>query len=40
LTQHSGDMVAARDPGDADHPVLGDAPGTYVAVKARPEPSR
>ena len=30
LAKRSGKQVAARDPGDSDHPVLGDAPGTYV----------
>jgi polyhydroxyalkanoate synthase len=30
LAQQSGRKVAARQPGDADHPVICDAPGTYV----------
>ena len=36
LKKRSGAMVAARTPGDSAHPVLCDAPGTYVAVKAKP----
>ncbi|MEO1363194.1 MAG: class I poly(R)-hydroxyalkanoic acid synthase [Pseudomonadota bacterium] len=36
LKKRSGAMVAARSPGDSAHPVLCDAPGTYVTVKARP----
>ncbi|WP_299615404.1 class I poly(R)-hydroxyalkanoic acid synthase [uncultured Tateyamaria sp.] len=36
LKKRGGAMVAAREPGDSDHPVLCDAPGTYVAVKAKP----
>ncbi|MEL6464016.1 MAG: class I poly(R)-hydroxyalkanoic acid synthase [Pseudomonadota bacterium] len=36
LKKRGGAMVKARDPGDSEHPVLGDAPGTYVTVKARP----
>ncbi|MEO0668442.1 MAG: class I poly(R)-hydroxyalkanoic acid synthase [Pseudomonadota bacterium] len=36
LKKRSGAMVAAREPGDSAHPVLCDAPGTYVTVKARP----
>ena len=34
LKPRAGKMVAARALGDKDHPVLCDAPGTYVAVKA------
>jgi polyhydroxyalkanoate synthase len=30
LGEQSGKMVAAREPGDADHPILAAAPGTYV----------
>jgi polyhydroxyalkanoate synthase len=30
LAERSGKQVPARQPGDATHPVLGDAPGTYV----------
>ena len=30
LAERSGKQVPARHPGDAAHPVLGDAPGTYV----------
>jgi polyhydroxyalkanoate synthase len=30
LAARSGRKVAAREPGDADHPVLAAAPGTYV----------
>ncbi|MEL7164315.1 MAG: class I poly(R)-hydroxyalkanoic acid synthase [Pseudomonadota bacterium] len=37
LKKRGGAMVAAREPGDDAHPVLCDAPGTYVTVKARPE---
>ncbi|MFN3663947.1 PHA/PHB synthase family protein [Yoonia sp.] len=33
LTPKSGKSVPARTPGDADHPVLAPAPGTYVAAK-------
>jgi polyhydroxyalkanoate synthase len=32
LTQRSGTMIAAREPGDAGHPALGPAPGTYVTA--------
>lgn len=32
LAQHSGPMVAARDPGDSRHPPLAPAPGTYVTA--------
>ncbi|MBB3993560.1 polyhydroxyalkanoate synthase [Sulfitobacter undariae] len=35
LKPRSGKMIPARNPGDAGHEILGDAPGTYVAVKAR-----
>ncbi len=34
LKTRSGKKVAARKPGDSTHPVLMDAPGSYVAVKA------
>ncbi|WP_204113953.1 PHA/PHB synthase family protein [Shimia biformata] len=34
LKSRSGKQVAARDPGDSEHPVLCDAPGTYVVAKA------
>ena len=30
LSSRSGKMIDARTPGDASHPVLGPAPGTYV----------
>ncbi|MEZ5911839.1 MAG: class I poly(R)-hydroxyalkanoic acid synthase [Paracoccaceae bacterium] len=30
LAKRSGAMVAAREPGDSDHPPLAPAPGTYV----------
>lgn len=33
LRKRSGKKVAARTPGDADHPVLAPAPGTYVRKK-------
>ncbi len=33
LSAKSGKSVPARTPGDADHPVLAPAPGTYVAAK-------
>ena len=33
LRKRSGKKVAARTPGDADHPILGPAPGTYVIRK-------
>ncbi|MEP1201034.1 PHA/PHB synthase family protein [Tateyamaria sp.] len=36
LKKRAGAKVAARDPGDSEHPVLCDAPGTYVTVKAKP----
>ena len=36
LKKRAGAQVPAREAGDHTHPVLGDAPGTYVAVKARP----
>ena len=35
LKRRSGKKVAARVPGDSTHPVLCDAPGTYVRVKAK-----
>ncbi|MEP2534007.1 class I poly(R)-hydroxyalkanoic acid synthase [Shimia sp.] len=34
LSSRSGKQIPARDFGDSEHPVLGDAPGTYVKVKA------
>lgn len=34
LKKRSGKQVPARAPGDSVHPVLCDAPGTYVRVKA------
>ena len=33
LSQKSGKKVPAREPGDSDHPVLAQAPGTYVVAK-------
>ena len=36
LKKRAGAQVAARIPGDEAHPVLCDAPGTYVTVKAKP----
>ncbi|MEO0379529.1 MAG: class I poly(R)-hydroxyalkanoic acid synthase [Pseudomonadota bacterium] len=36
LKKRAGAQVAARSPGDSEHPVLCDAPGTYVTVKAKP----
>ncbi|MBL4916003.1 class I poly(R)-hydroxyalkanoic acid synthase [Szabonella alba] len=37
LAGHSGKQVAAREPGDSDHPPLGPAPGAYVkAIPALP----
>lgn len=36
LKKRSGKQVPARIPGDSEHPILCDAPGTYVAVKAKP----
>ena len=33
LAPKSGKSVPARTPGDADHPVLAPAPGTYVSAK-------
>jgi polyhydroxyalkanoate synthase len=35
LSKLSGPKVPARKPGDCKLKVLGDAPGTYVKVKAR-----
>jgi polyhydroxyalkanoate synthase subunit PhaC len=35
LAKLSGDMIPARKPGDGKLEVLGDAPGTYVRVKAQ-----
>ena len=34
LSGRSGKQIPAREPGDSEHPVLCDAPGTYVQVKA------
>ena len=34
LSKFSGEMVTARQPGDGKLKVLGDAPGTYVHIKA------
>jgi polyhydroxyalkanoate synthase len=34
LKKRSGKMIPARTPGDSTHPVLCDAPGTYVSIKA------
>jgi len=34
LNKRSGKLIPAPDFGDSDHPVLCDAPGTYVKVKA------
>ncbi len=34
LAKRSGQMVAAREPGDSEHPALAPAPGTYVRKKA------
>ena len=36
IKKRGGAQVPARTPGDSEHPVLCDAPGTYVAVKAKP----
>ena len=33
LSKKSGKMVAAREPGSDDYPVLAPAPGTYVKSK-------
>ena len=35
LKKRSGKQVAARQPGDSDHPPLAPAPGTYVKLNAR-----
>jgi polyhydroxyalkanoate synthase len=35
LSEKSGDKIAARKPGDGNLPVLDDAPGSYVRVKAK-----
>ena len=35
LAPRSGPMVPARSPGDAGHPVLGPAPGTYVLAEPK-----
>lgn len=34
LSTRSGKQVPAREPGDSEHPVLCDAPGTYIMAKA------
>ena len=34
LAQHSGDMVAARKPGDSKLAVIEDAPGSFVKVRS------
>jgi polyhydroxyalkanoate synthase len=34
LSKLSGEKISARQPGDGKLPVLGDAPGTYVKIKA------
>lgn len=34
LAKRSGKMIAAREPGDSEHPALAPAPGTYVRKKA------
>ncbi len=35
LKKRSGKQIAAMQPGDSEHPVLCDAPGTYVKLSAR-----
>ena len=35
IKERSGKQIAALQPGDFEHPVLGDAPGTYVMLNAR-----
>ncbi len=35
LHQRSGEMIPARKPGDGGRKIISDAPGAYVAVKAR-----
>ncbi len=35
LAKRSGKMVPAREPGDADHPAICDAPGVYVVAQPR-----
>ncbi|MEP1768602.1 MAG: class I poly(R)-hydroxyalkanoic acid synthase [Sulfitobacter sp.] len=35
LNKRSGEMIRARIPGEGSHKALSDAPGPYVAVKAR-----
>lgn len=35
IKARSGKKIAALQPGDSEHPVLGDAPGTYVMLNAR-----
>jgi len=39
LRKRSGKMIAAREPGDSQHPPLAPAPGTYVRKKASIEKS-
>ena len=34
LSSRSGKQIPARDFGDSDHPIIGDAPGSYVKAKA------
>jgi len=34
ISKLSGKMIPARNPGDNGHEILGEAPGTYVTVKA------
>jgi len=34
LAKRSGSRIAAREPGDASHPALCDAPGTYVLAQS------
>lgn len=34
LSSRSGKQIEAREPGDSEHPVLCDAPGTYVLASA------
>jgi polyhydroxyalkanoate synthase len=35
LAPHSGEMVAARKPGDATLPVIEDAPGSFVKSRSQ-----
>ena len=35
LSPRSGKQVEARKPGDSDHPILADAPGTYVVAQPK-----